>query len=77
MACIDDIIYDDQESDAALTHVPRGRDALLFLAFTQNNQYYIRITEERTALSEYAIDPCSIIAASITMDNLLCTATGS
>ena len=26
MACIDDIIYDDQESDAALTHVPKGRD---------------------------------------------------
>ena len=63
LACIDDIIYDDQESDAALTHVPKGRDALLILAFTQDNQYNIRITEERTALSEYTIDLCSIIAA--------------
>ena len=63
MACIDDIIYDDQESDAAPTHVPKGRDALLILAFAQDNQYNIRITEERTALSEYTIDPCSIIAA--------------
>ena len=27
MACIDDIIYDDQESDAALTHVSKGRNA--------------------------------------------------
>ena len=61
MACIDG--YDDQESDAALAHVPKGRDALLILAFTQDNQYNIRITEERIALSEYTIDPCSIIAA--------------
>ena len=58
MACVDDIIYDDQESDAALTHVPKGRDALLILAFTQDNQCNIRITEERTALSEHTIDPC-------------------
>ena len=54
---------DYQESDAALTHVPKGRDAFLIFAFTQNNQYNIRITEERTALSEYTIDPRSIIAA--------------
>ena len=63
MARVHDIIYDDQESDAALTHVPKGSDALLILAFTQDNQYNIRITEERTALSEHTIDPCSSIAA--------------
>ena len=66
MACIDDIIYDDEESGAALTHVPKGRDALLILAFTRDNHYNIRITEERTALSEHTIDPCSIIAAFVT-----------
>ena len=63
MACVEDIIYDDQESDAALTHVPKGRDALLILAFTRDNQYNIRVTEERAALSENTIDPCSIVAA--------------
>ena len=31
MACIDDVILDDDESEAALTHVPAGRDALLIL----------------------------------------------
>ena len=33
MACVDDIIYDDEESGAALTHVPKGHVALLILAF--------------------------------------------
>ena len=28
MACIDDVILEDDESEAALTHVPAGRDAL-------------------------------------------------
>ena len=50
-------------NQTALTHVPKGRDAWLILAFARDNQYNIRITEERTALSEYTIDPCSIIAA--------------
>ena len=36
MARIDDIIYDDQESDAALTHVPKGRDALLRTALSEH-----------------------------------------
>ena len=36
---------------------------MLILAFTRDNQYTIRITEERTALSEHTIDPCSTIAA--------------
>ena len=51
MACVDDIIYNDEESGAALTHVPKGRDALLILAFTPDNRYNIRMTEERSALS--------------------------
>ena len=63
MACVDDIIYGDEESGAALTHVPKGRDALSILAFTRDNHYNIRIAEERTALSEHTIDPCSIFAA--------------
>ena len=36
MACIDDVILDDDESEAALTHVPAGRDALLILAFLKD-----------------------------------------
>ena len=55
MACVNDIVYDDQESDAALAHVPKGRDALLILAFARDKQYNIRVTEERTALSENTI----------------------
>ena len=35
MACIDDVILDD-ESEAALTHVPAGKDALLILAFLKD-----------------------------------------
>ena len=70
MARIDDIIYDDQESAAALTHVPKGRDALLILAFARDNQHNIRITEElpcqntpsiHAALSQHSIpmgSPC-------------------
>ena len=38
-----------------LTHVPKGRDALSILAFTRDNDYNIRITEERTALSEHTL----------------------
>ena len=63
MACIDDVIFDDESCNAALTHAPKGRDALLILAFTENNAYNIRLTEERTALTEHTIDPCNIIAA--------------
>ena len=36
MACIDDVILDDNESEAALTHVPARRDALLILAFLKD-----------------------------------------
>ena len=45
IARIDDVILDDDESEAALTHVPAGRDALLILAF---QDYGIRLSEERT-----------------------------
>ena len=49
MACIDDVILEDDESEAALTHVPAGRDALLILAFLKDQDYGIRLSEERTA----------------------------
>ena len=49
MACIDDVILDDEASEAALTHVPTGRDALLILAFLKDQGYDIRLSEERTA----------------------------
>ena len=50
MACIDDVILDDDESEAALTHVPAGRDALLILAFLKDQDYGTRLSEERTAI---------------------------
>ena len=53
-ASIDDVILDDEPSKAALTHAPGGRDALLILGFLKNNRPGIRLTEERTALSEVA-----------------------
>ena len=52
LASIDDVILDDEPSKAALTHVPGARDALLILGFLKNYHQGIRLTEERTALSE-------------------------
>ena len=63
MACIDDVILDDDESEAALTHVPAGRDALLILAFLEDQDYGIRLSEERTALTEQTIEAKNIVAA--------------
>ena len=57
MACIDD------ESEAALTHVPAGRDALLILAFLKDQDYGIRLSEERTALTDKTIEARNIVAA--------------
>ena len=62
MACIDDVILDDDESEAALTHVPAGRDALLILAFLKDQDYGIRLSEERTALTDQIIEAKNIIA---------------
>ena len=63
LACIDDIIVDDEPSEAELTHVPTGRDALVILAFTKNNPYSFRLSEERTVLTEHTINTSNIIAA--------------
>ena len=63
MACIDDVILDDDESEAALTHVPAGRDALLILAFLKDQDYGIRLSEERTALTDKTIEARNIVAA--------------
>ena len=63
MACIDDVILDDDESEAALTHVPAGRDALLILAFLKDQGYGIRLSEERTALTDKTIEARNIVAA--------------
>ena len=63
LACIDDIIVDDEPSEAALTHVPTGRDALVILAFTKNNPYSFRLSEERTVLTEHTTNTSDIIAA--------------
>ena len=63
MACIDDVILEDDESEAALTHVPAGRDALLILGFLKDNEYGIRLSEERTALTDQTIEARNIIAA--------------
>ena len=63
MACIDDVILDDDASEAALTHVPTGRDALLILAFLKDQDYDIRLSKERTALTEQTIEAKNILAA--------------
>ena len=63
MACIDDVILDDDASEAALTRVPTGRDALLILAFLKDQDYGIRLSEERTALTEQTIEAKNIVAA--------------
>ena len=63
MACIDDVILDDDESEAALTHVPAGRDALLILAFLKDQDCGIRLSEERTALTDKTIEARNIVAA--------------
>ena len=63
MACIDDVILDDDESEAALTHVPAGRDALLIFAFLKDQDYGIRLSEERTALTDQTIETKNIFAA--------------
>ena len=62
MACIDDVILDDDESETALTHVPAGRDALLILAFLKDQDYGIRLSEERTALTEQTTEAKNIVA---------------
>ena len=63
MACIDDVILDDDASEAALTHVPAGRDALLILAFLKDQDYGIRLSEERTAITDQTIEAKNIVAA--------------
>ena len=63
MACIDDVILDDDEAEAVLTHVPAGRDALLILAFLKDQDYGIRLSEERTALTDKTIKARNIVAA--------------
>ena len=40
-----------------------GRDALVTLAFTKNNPYSFRLSEERTVLTEHTINTSDIIAA--------------
>ena len=56
MACIDDGILDN-------AHVPAGRDALLILAFLKDQDYGIRLSEERTALTDKTIEARNIVAA--------------
>ena len=63
MACVDDVILDDDESEAALAHVPAGRDALLILALLNNQDFGIRLSEERTALTDQTIEAKNIVAA--------------
>ena len=60
---IDGVILDDDESEAALTHVPARRDALLILAFLKDQDYGIRLSEERTALTDKTIEARHIVAA--------------
>ena len=64
MACIDDVmVLDDDAPEAALTHVPTGRDALLILAFLKDQDYGIRLSGERTALTGQTIEAKNIVAA--------------
>ena len=47
----------------ALTHVPTGRDALLILAFLKDRDYDIRLSDERTALTDQTIEARNIVTA--------------
>ena len=60
MACVDDVILDDDAPEAALTHVPIGRDALLILAFLKDQDYGIRLSKELTGQT---IEAKNIVAA--------------
>ena len=71
MACIDDVILDDEASEAALTHVPTGRDALLILAFLKDQDYDIRLLDERTALTEQTIEARNIVTAFDSEGNII------
>ena len=63
MACIDDVILEDDDSETAVTHVPARRDALLILAFLKDQDYGIRLSEERTALTDKTFEARNIVAA--------------
>ena len=43
--------------------MPAGRDALLILAFLKDQDYGIRLSEERTALTDKTIEARNIVAA--------------
>ena len=63
MACIDDVILEDDESEAALTHVPAGRDALLILACLKDQDYGISLSEDRIAWTDKTLEARNIVAA--------------
>ena len=63
MACIDNVILDDEASEAALTHAPTGRDAFWILAFLKDQDYDIRLSEERTALTDQTTEARNIVTA--------------
>ena len=56
MACIDDVILDDDESEAALTHVPAGRHALLILAFLKDQVGRQKTIEARHIVAAFEPD---------------------
>ena len=63
LRCIDDVILEDDDSETALTHVSAGSDALLILAFLKDQDYGIRLSEERTALTDKTIEARNLVAA--------------
>ena len=62
LACIDDILYDDAPAEQVWQYAPKGRDALLILAFDQDNDYNLHSTGERIILTEKTIQSSNIVA---------------
>ena len=76
LACIDDVTYNDEPSDAALTHAPKGRDALLILAFLKENPYHCQLTEERAALTSIPSRQQALLQHSIPVESSCCRTVG-
>ena len=62
LACIDDVLYDDAPRELAWKYAPKGRDALLILAFDQNNEYNLHLSGERIILTDRTIHTNNIVA---------------
>ena len=71
MTGIDTVILDDESPREALQHVPAGRNALVALGFTKENNCRVKMSGERILLTEKTILQQNIIAAYNADGNLI------